>query len=607
MINVAFYTALIMVFLRFIAFFTVTPVFFPKGTPAMVKIGFVLILSFVILPGIDYSSVNTINDIFPFIASGINEIITGLTLGYITEICFMSVRMAGNFIDVQVGFSMMSMLDPNTNTNSTLLERLLYWCSLVMFFILDVHHVLIYQLVGSYKSISIGKSLLSDSLSGLVTKIFIDFFSLGLKIAIPVVLIIIITELTLGLMARTVPQLNIMILGLPVKILVGLTTFTFALPIFITLIKSSFIKIPELFQSIFNTIPFIFIFASDDKTEDATPHKLSEAKKKGQVAKSKDVNLALTLLISTLVLSFAGEYVVGNLKGVMTTFLNEFLNMELNYQTLGNILIIILGKLALTILPIVVPIMIMGIFANFIQTGFILTKEPLKPDIKKLNPINGFKKMFSMRSVVELIKAVLVVTIVGVVGYKFIKNNYIYIVNLYNLRYPVLMEAFGDLALKIFFKVTLVMAAIALSDFTFQKFQFKKEMKMTKQEVKEEFKQMEGDPQIKGKIRQKQREMAMRRMMQAVPDATVVITNPTHISVAIRYKEGENKAPVLVAKGTDFVALKIKEKAKESNVPIIENKPLARLIYNEVELDSEIPVEMYQAVAEVLAIVMKMK
>ncbi|MBU5483022.1 fused FliR family export protein/FlhB family type III secretion system protein [Clostridium sp. MSJ-11] len=607
MINIAFYTALIMVFLRFITFFTVTPVFFPKGTPAMVKIGFVLILSFIILPGIDYNSVNNINNMFAFIASGINEIITGLTLGYITELCFMSVRMAGNFIDVQVGFSMMSMLDPNTNSNSTLLERLLYWCSLVMFFILDVHHVLIYQLIGSYKSVSLGKSLLSDSLSGLITKIFIDFFSLGLKIAIPIVLIIIITELTLGLMARTVPQLNIMILGLPVKILVGLITFTFALPIFITLIESSFIKIPELFQSVFKTIPFIFIFASDDKTEEATPHKLSEAKKKGQVAKSKDVNLALTLLISTLVLSFAGEYVVGNLKGVMTTFLNDFLNMELNYQTLGNILIIILGKLATTILPIVVPIMLMGIFANFIQTGFIFTKEPLKPDIKKLNPINGFKKMFSMRSVVELIKAVLVVTIVGFVGYKFIKSNYIYIVNLYNLRYPILIEAFGDLALKIFFKVTLVLLAIAVTDFIFQKFQFKKEMKMTKQEIKEEFKQMEGDPQIKGKIRQKQREMAMRRMMQAVPDATVVITNPTHISVAIKYKEGENKAPVVVAKGTDFVALKIKEKAKESNVPIIENKPLARLIYNEVELDSEIPVEMYQAVAEILAIVMKMK
>ncbi|MEW9093622.1 MAG: fused FliR family export protein/FlhB family type III secretion system protein [Clostridiaceae bacterium] len=607
MINIAFYTALIMVFLRFITFFTITPVFFPKGTPAMVKIGFVLILSFIILPGIDYTSVNNINNMFAFIASGINEIITGLTFGYITELCFMSVRMAGNFIDVQVGFSMMSMLDPNTNSNSTLLERLLYWCSLVMFFILDVHHVLIYQLIGSYKSVALGKSLLSDSLSGLITKIFIDFFSLSLKIAIPIVLIIIITELTLGLMARTVPQLNIMILGLPVKILVGLITFTFALPIFIALMKSSFIKIPELFESIFKTIPFIFIFASDDKTEEATPHKLSEAKKKGQVAKSKDVNLALTLLISTLVLSFAGEYVVGNLKGVMTTFLNDFLNMELNYQTLGNILIIILGKLATTILPIVVPIMIMGIFANFIQTGFIFTKEPLKPDIKKLNPINGFKKMFSMRSVVELIKAVLVVTIVGFVGYKFIKSNYIYIVNLYNLRYPILIEAFGDLALKIFFKITLVMLAIAVTDFIFQKFQFKKEMKMTKQEIKEEFKQMEGDPQIKGKIRQKQREMAMRRMMQAVPDATVVITNPTHISVAIKYKEGENKAPVVVAKGTDFVALKIKEKAKESNVPIIENKPLARLIYNEVELDTEIPVEMYQAVAEILAIVMKMK
>ncbi|GAA0724109.1 fused FliR family export protein/FlhB family type III secretion system protein [Clostridium malenominatum] len=607
MINVAFYTALIMIFLRFLAFFTVTPVFFPKGTPVMVKIGFSLILSFIILPGIDYSYVGTINDIFPFVMSGVNEIITGLVLGYITELCFMSVRMAGQFMDVQVGFSMMSTLDPNTNTNSTLLERLLYWCSLIMFFILDVHHILIYQFIESYKYVSLGKFLLLDSLSGIVTKIFIDFFSLGLKIAIPIVLIIIITDLTLGLMARTVPQLNIMILGLPIKILVGLMTFTFALPIFINLMKSNFLKIPELFRGIFNTVPFIIIFASDDKTEEATPHKLSEARKKGQVAKSKDVNLGLTLLISTLIISLAGEFVVGNLKETMIAFLQDFTSIELNYKTLANISVVIITRLSLTILPITVPIMVMGIFANFIQTGFIYTKEPLKPDFKKLNPINGFKRMFSMRSLMELIKSLSIVIIVGFVGYKFIVGNYFYIVNLYNLRFPVLLGQFGELALKIFFRITLIMLAIALTDFIFQKFQFKKEMRMSKQEIKEEFKQMEGDPQIKGKIRQRQREMAMRRMMQSVPDATVVITNPTHLSIAIKYKEGENKAPMVVAKGADYVALKIREKAKENNVPIIENKPLARLMYEKVEVDEEIPVEMYQAVAQILALVMKMK
>ena len=164
----------------------------------------------------------------------------------------------------------------------------------------------------------------------------------------------------------------------------------------------------------------------------------------------------------------------------------------------------------------------------------------------------------------------------------------------------------GSLIVSIFFKITIVMITIALADYIYQRYQFNKDLRMTKQEIKEEYKQSEGDPQIKGKIRQKQKEMAMRRMMQEVPKATVVVTNPTHISVAIKYEEGKN-APIVVAKGADNVALRIKELAKENDVPIIENKPLARLMYKEVELDEEVPVEMYQAVAEILALVYKLE
>jgi flagellar biosynthetic protein FliR/FlhB len=175
-----------------------------------------------------------------------------------------------------------------------------------------------------------------------------------------------------------------------------------------------------------------------------------------------------------------------------------------------------------------------------------------------------------------------------------------------NLTFSAMMDFIASIIKGAFFKITLIMVVIAIVDFIFQKLQFKKDMKMTKQEVKEEFKQEEGDPEIKGKIKRKQRELAMRRMMQQVPKATVVVTNPTHIAVALMYNEKNAGAPKVVAKGADYVAIKIKEKAKESNVPIIENKPLARLIYDEVELDSEIPVEMYQAVAEILAVVFKL-
>ena len=170
-----------------------------------------------------------------------------------------------------------------------------------------------------------------------------------------------------------------------------------------------------------------------------------------------------------------------------------------------------------------------------------------------------------------------------------------------------ILKNYGSIVINIFYRITLVLIVIALADFIYQKRQYKKEMRMTKQEIKEEIKQQEGDQQIKNKIRQKGRELASGRMMRKVPEATVVITNPTHIAVALKYEDGQEKAPILVAKGADLVALKIKEIAKENEIPIIENKPLARLIYKEVELDYEIPETMYQAVAEILAVIYKLK
>lgn len=606
MMDVAFFTALIMVFLRLIGFFTITPVFFPKGTPIILKVAFVLTLSYMLIPGIDYSQISNINNTMGFIANCSSEIITGLALGFMTELCFIALRLGGSYMDVQIGFSMISMLDPNTNSNSTLIERLLYWTGLILFFMVDGHHMLITQLIDSFNAVSLGRFILNQETASIIIEVFIQFFIMGLKIAIPIVLIIIITELTLGLVGRAVPQLNVMILGLPLKIIVGLTTLILAMPIIFKLIAVGFSNIPDAFNGFFKAVPpVLFIFAAEDKTEEATPQKLQESKKKGQVAKSKEVGLALNLLMTTLIISFLGQYAMDNLQNVMTGFLRNFMDINLTYKNLFYISLTVVMKSAVIILPLITPIMVMGIFANFIQTGFIFTKETLKPDIKKLNPISGFKKIFSTRTLVELVKDLALVNVVGYVGYRFLKKNYMTILNLNNLRFPVMLEAFRGIVVKVFFNITLVMIFIAVADFIFQKRKYKKDMKMSKQEVKEEYKQQEGDPQIKGKIRQKQREMAMRRMMQSVPDATVVITNPTHIAVALKYEEGMGQAPMVVAKGADYVAYKIKEKARESNIPIIENRPLARMIYEKVELEEEIPAEMYEAVAEILAFVFK--
>lgn len=606
MIDSMYLTALVLITIRIFFMFLVVPEIFPTETPGIIKVGFTIVIAYILLPGIDYSTASSVNNIIPFVFNCLNEAIAGLFLGFIINLCFMCFRMAGNFMDLQVGFSMLTLYDPNTSSSNTFLERTIYWFSIMIFFIIDGHHMVLKALMESFNIIKVGNLVINSDSINIMIMAFIKYFAIGLRIAIPIMLIILITDLTLGLISRTVPQLNIMIFGLPVKILVGLLTFSLMLSIFLNMIVSTFESLPSIIQGFYKTLPVLIIFAADDKTEEATPKKKSDAKKKGQVPRSKEVGLALTLLAATLVLAIFGQYAVNGLGANITEIFNNYLNMSLTYDSVQKVLLISIWRVALIFLPIVLPIMLLGVISSFIQTGAMFTGEPLKPDFKKLNPISGFKKMFSVKSLVELFKDIAIISIVGYVGFKFVKDNYFTIIRAGSASVPSVFNELGTLTVSIFFRITIVLIAIAIIDYVFQRYQFNKDLKMTKHEVKEEYKQEEGDPQIKGKIRQKQREMAMRRMMQEVPKATVVVTNPTHLAVAIKYEEGQN-APMVVAKGADNIALKIKEKASENKVPIIENKPLARMLYSQVELNSEIPMDMYQAVAEILALVFKIK
>jgi flagellar biosynthesis protein FliR/FlhB len=599
--------AVLFIFLRMLTFFIIVPIFFPKGTPNIMKVCLAGITAFILLPAVNPINIGAISSNYMLFIYLANEIITGLFLGYATNLVFILIRMAGQLIDMQMGLSMLSMLDPNSNTNATLMERLLYWVSLIVFFLIDGHHMLIRAMTESFKVVNTGSSILYDDTIMLVVSNFTHFFMIALKIAIPLVLIIIITDLTLGLVARTVPQLNVMILGLPIKIVVGLTCLSLALPIIIRAMINAFGNIPEVFEGIFRTIPLMFIFASEEKTEEATPKKKSDARKKGQVAKSKEISLAATLLASTLIIITLGGFIGNNLRLTVIHFLGNINNYNLDHNSVSSLAITVVWRLALLILPVVIPIMIMGVLANYVQTGFILSGDTIKPKLSKLNPLSGFKRIFSSRTIVELLKDLIIVTVVGFIGYNFVKENYAYILNISGTRIVDIPKMFSKLVIEIFFKVTLIMLVLAIADYVYQRYMHNKDLKMTKHEIKEEYKQSEGDPQIKSKIKQKQREMATRRMMQQIPDATVVVTNPTHIAVALKYQEGVSEAPVVVAKGSDYLAIKIKEIAKEHDIPILENKPLARMIYEEVEVDRAIPFTMYQAVAEILAIVYKMK
>lgn len=598
-----------MVLLRISAFFMGIPIFFPKSTPAMAKVGFCVIFTFLIVPGVNYENVNLITNNTGLIVFAISEVITGLILSYIVKFCFFSAQMAGQLMDFQVGFSMMSMFDPISNENVTLLGRLLYWVSMVMFFVVDGHHMLIRAIIDSFNSVNIGRFILNQQSSMMVVKVFIEFFTLGVKIAIPIILIIIITDLCMGLVSRTVPQLNVMILGMPIKILVGLSCFALVLPTILNLIVNSFYTIPDIIKALYKVLPLLIIISSDsgEKTEEATPKKKSDSKKKGQVAKSKELSSTITLFTVTLLMIMLGAYMLENLKGLLSLFLNNYLTLSVNEYTFKNMLLVSLIRFGLLTLPILVPIMLMGIIASLMQSGFIFTGEPLKADFKKLSPISGFKKIFSTRSLVDLLKNLAIITIIGFVAYDFIESNYLSIMNYGSLKIDAILAVFGELVVDIFFKIAIIMLIISIIDFTYQKYKHNKELKMSLQEIKEEYKQQEGDPQIKSKIKQKQREMASGRMMQQVPDATVVITNPTHLAIAIKYEQGGEGAPIIVAKGADNVAIKIKEIAKENQVPIFENKPLARLIYKQLDIGSEIPAEMYGAVAEILALVYKLK
>ena len=610
MIDTSYFLALTFIFIRITAVLVVTKVFFPSGTPNILKGVLGMILSMSIIVGIDYSNVAEITSNYALVANMVTEVILGCVLGYIVNLVFEVVKMAGAFMDMQIGLSMMNMMDPTTKTNVTILGNISYMISMIIFFIIDGHHILIKCLIQSFNIIPIGIEVDFSQSFRVILETFVNYFVIGVKIAIPVVLIIIITDVCMGLVSRTVPALNVMILGMPIKMVVGLVTFVAILPILVKTISYGFDMIPDIFEKIFQALPvapIVLIFAGEEKTEEATPKKKSDARKKGQIARSKDVGIAITMIACTFVIMLMSSIVISNFRDVMVYFLQSGMLQDVNETSLKAITITVLMKTAYCILPLVLPIMLAGIAASLMQTGFLVTGEPLKPSLGKLNPISGFKNMFSKKNFVELAKNLAVVSVIGFLGYQYIKDNYDSILQMTNSYLPAIGPEVQKLVLGIFLQVSIVLVIIAAMDYFVQYKFYQKDLRMTKQEIKEEYKQMEGDPQIMGKIKQKQREMATRRMMQSVADATVVITNPTHLAIAIKYEDGEMEAPKVVAKGADLVALKIKEIAKENDVPIMENKPLARMLFEQVDIDREIPQDMYQAVAEILAMVFKLK
>ncbi|WP_297416927.1 fused FliR family export protein/FlhB family type III secretion system protein [Clostridium sp.] len=611
MIDVAYFLALFFIFLRISSYFIAVEIFFPAGTPQIFKGIFSLILSYGIISGVDYSTIKSIDTGYLLVFYAISEIMTGIILGYITNLVFQAVRLAGAWMDIHAGFSMVSILDPTSQTSSTMLGNLSYFISLAFFFIIDGHHVIITMLVESLKIVPIGKTIVyQETLMGVIQTIF-NFFTLGVKIAIPLVLIIVMTDLCLGLISKIVPTIPIMIFGMPIKNILGLITYIILLPVMLKLVGTAIYDLPSIIKDLVKLIPaapLALIFASEDKTEEATPKKKADARNKGQIPRSKEISVAITMIVCTILIASLWEMLTNGFKEIIIYFLNLPTLKSFDESSLSNLVDTSILKVASLLMPFALSIMIAGIVSSLLQTGFLITKEPLKPSFGKLNPINGIKNMFSKRSIVDLAKNTVVITIISLIAYNYMAKNYQNILGISNLYLPSLGNEVRNLVVDIFRQICIVLVIIAAIDYFFQVRMYNKDMRMTKQEIKDEYKQSEGDPKVKGKIKQKQREIGMRRMMQSVADATVVITNPTHLAIALKYEEnGEMEAPKVVAKGADYVAFKIKNMAKEHDVPVIENKPLARMMYDRVEIDDDIPQDLYQGVAEILVVVMKLK
>lgn len=346
---------------------------------------------------------------------------------------------------------------------------------------------------------------------------------------------------------------------------------------------------------------------NQEKTEKATPKKRQEARKKGQVAKSTDLPAALILLFVSASFLMLGDFYKSRINGMFGGLFQDWLTMELTAENVMELFLNITQQMLLMLLPIFAIVVVIGVIGNVIQFGFLLTGEPLKLKLEKLNPIEGFKRIFSMRSLVEFLKSILKVTIIGVLVYSTIMSEWDQLLILSSMPLEDIFSFTAGLTIKLGLEIGAVLAALAFLDFLYQKYEHEKSLKMSKQDIKDEYKKSEGDPLIKGRIRERQRKMALQRMMQDVPKADVVITNPTHYAIALKYDATQMDAPTVLAKGVDHVALRIREIAKENGVITMENKPLARALYDRAEIGDAIPADLFQAVAEVLAYVYKLK
>lgn len=346
---------------------------------------------------------------------------------------------------------------------------------------------------------------------------------------------------------------------------------------------------------------------SGERTEEATQQRREDFRKRGQVAQTRELSSVLLLFASVLIIWLMSRYFFQQIYELFFASMGDnLIEMVRGGQTLNSLASFAVAKTAYLLLPVLGICWVVGLVSSLLQTGFLYNEEALQIKWERMDPVQGFKKMLSMRALTEGIKAVAKLTLILFISYLLLKDYIQTLPALMNFSLIQIFEFLGSLTIRLLAGVGFFMLTLAGIDYLYQRWEMEKEMKMTKQEIKEEIKSREGDPMVRARIKRIQREMAGKRMMEDVPKADVIVTNPTHIAIALKYDE-TMVAPTLIAKGADLVAEKIREMAKSHNIPIIENKPLARTMFKTLKIGQTIPKELYTAVAEVLSYVYRLR
>ncbi|MEE9240595.1 MAG: flagellar biosynthesis protein FlhB [bacterium] len=341
----------------------------------------------------------------------------------------------------------------------------------------------------------------------------------------------------------------------------------------------------------------------DEKTEPATPKRREESREKGQVSKSREVTSVAVLLAGIVYFNYFGGSMARTLMNLMRFFFQAASGRIESSNELYHLVIEAVFRMGVAILPLMGMVILFSIASQALQFGLLLAPQALMPKFSKLNPLEGVKRLLGKQGWMDLFKSVAKVLLVGYVAYFTLSESWALLPPLSQMPPATVMAQFMDIAMKIAIRCAAILIVLAAIDYAFQRYSYEQGIKMTKDEVKQEYKQREGDPLVKSRVRQVQREMSRKRMMSSIPQADVVITNPTHYAIAIEYDREDMEAPVVVAKGRGYVAQKIRELAKENDIPLVENKLLAQGLYKMVRIGEIIPAEFYKAVAEILAYV----